>query len=99
MRARDGRPGARASADFGDPPSRSEEFVHIARVQQSLEDELAGIANRILICDTNAFATCFWHERYMGFWSDEVEALSRGRCDLYLLTGDEIPFVQDGVRD
>ena len=23
----------------------------------------------------------------------------RGRCDLYLLTGDEIPFVQDGLRD
>ena len=21
------------------------------------------------------------------------------RCDLYLLTGDEIPFVQDGLRD
>jgi HTH-type transcriptional repressor of NAD biosynthesis genes len=23
----------------------------------------------------------------------------RSRCDLYLLTGDEMPFVQDGLRD
>jgi nicotinamide riboside kinase len=29
-----------------------------------------------------------------------VEAIAQqGRCDLYLLTGDEIPFVQDGLRD
>ena len=27
------------------------------------------------------------------------EIARRGRCDLYLLTGDEIPFVQDGLRD
>ena len=24
---------------------------------------------------------------------------NRGRTNLYLLTGDEIPFVQDGLRD
>jgi nicotinamide riboside kinase len=36
----------------------------------------------------------------MGFDSAAVEAIARrGRCDLYLLTGDEIPFVQDGLRD
>jgi nicotinamide riboside kinase len=29
-----------------------------------------------------------------------VERLAaQRRCDLYLLTGDEIPFVQDGLRD
>jgi HTH-type transcriptional repressor of NAD biosynthesis genes len=29
-----------------------------------------------------------------------VDALAEGRrADLYLLTGDEIPFVQDGLRD
>ena len=29
-----------------------------------------------------------------------VEEISRhGKCDLYLLTGEEIPFVQDGLRD
>jgi nicotinamide riboside kinase len=36
----------------------------------------------------------------MGVHSQAVEKIARaGRCDLYLLTGDEIPFVQDGLRD
>ncbi len=36
----------------------------------------------------------------MGAHSAEVAAIaSQGRCDWYLLTGDEIPFVQDGFRD
>jgi HTH-type transcriptional regulator, transcriptional repressor of NAD biosynthesis genes len=41
-----------------------------------------------------------WHRRYMGNQSAAVEEIAnQGRCDLYLLTGDEIPFVQDGLRD
>lgn len=76
------------------------EFVHIAEQQTRMEDTAAREANRLLICDTNAFATVLWHRRYMGFHSKLVEDIAnRGRCDLYLLTGDEIPFVQDGLRD
>jgi len=79
---------------------RSEEFVQIAKEQLRREDEAARQANRVLICDTNAFATMLWHRRYMGSHSSEVEEIARqGKCDLYLLTGDEIPFVQDGLRD
>ena len=79
---------------------RTEEFVHIAAEQACREDAAACKANRILICDTNAFATVLWHRRYMGAHSSDVETVaSKGRCDLYLLTGDEIPFVQDGLRD
>lgn len=79
---------------------RSDEFVHIAREQLRREDEAARSANRILICDTDAFATMLWHERYMGVHSDAVEAIANERChDLYIVTGDEIPFVQDGLRD
>jgi len=78
----------------------SAEFVHIAQEQARREDAAARHANRVLVCDTNAFATVLWHRRYMGEHSPEVEAVARaGRCDLYLLTGDEIPFVQDGLRD
>lgn len=76
------------------------EFVHIAEEQTRREEAAARRANRVLICDTNAFATGLWHRRYVGGRSAEVEAVAaRGRCDLYLLTGDEIPFVQDGLRD
>jgi HTH-type transcriptional repressor of NAD biosynthesis genes len=79
---------------------KTEEFVFIAEQQNRMEDELAKTCNKILVCDTNSFATCLWHERYMGFWSPEVEALAANRkCDMYFLTCPDIPFVQDGTRD
>lgn len=79
---------------------RSDEFAVIAEEQQRREDAAACQADRLVICDTNAFATILWHRRYMGGHSQAVEKIARaGRCDLYLLTGDEIPFVQDGLRD
>lgn len=83
-----------------DPDWRTEEFLMIAEEQTRREDASARLANRVLICDTNALATMIWHRRYMGSHSPAVEAVvRRGSCDLYLLTGDEIPFVQDGLRD
>ena len=79
---------------------KTEEFAHIATVQNTVENELARKSNRLLICDTDAFATRLWHERYMGFLSPELEALvNTQNKSLYILTGDEIPFVQDGTRD
>src|SRR3954463_1716704 len=48
---------------------RSEEFVHIALQQQEDEDRLAADASRVLVCDTDALATCIWHQRYLGTWS------------------------------
>lgn len=79
---------------------RTEEFTAIAEEQMRREDAAACRANRVLICDTNAFATVLWHRRYLGGHSRAVEEIARRtRCDLYLLTGDEIPFVQDGLRD
>jgi NadR type nicotinamide-nucleotide adenylyltransferase len=76
------------------------EFTAIATEQARREDEAARSANRVLICDTDVFATGVWHERYVGGRSPDVDAMAAGRrADLYLLTGDEIPFVQDGLRD
>lgn len=87
------------AADY-DGVWQSEEFVHIAREQAKREDEAARSANRLLICDTDPFATTLWHIRYTGQRNAEVEEIARSRhYDLYLLTGDEIPFVQDGLRD
>lgn len=78
----------------------SVEFEHIALMQNNIENALAEISNGLLICDTNAFATGIWHERYLGYRSDRVEEIAK-QCavDLYIVTGDEIPFVQDGTRD
>ena len=75
-------------------------FAHIAREQGRREDEAAKRAHKLLFCDTNAYATQFWHERYLGFWSPQLEQIAaRCRADFYILTGAEIPFVQDGWRD
>lgn len=82
------------------PAFTSDEFVTIASEQQRREDELARSANKVLICDTNAFATGTWHERYMGFRSPAVDAIGAAdKVDLYLLTEPDFPFVQDGFRD
>ena len=77
----------------------SDEFTFIATEQVRMEDALARIANRVLICDTDAFATAIWHERYLGKPSAEVLAIARRACDLYILTDVDTPFVADDIRD
>jgi NadR type nicotinamide-nucleotide adenylyltransferase len=78
----------------------SDEFMHIAEMQNRMEDWLANVANRILFCDTDAFATNLWHERYMGSLLPELEPFIADRkYDLYLLTDVDIPYVQDTIRD
>ena len=77
-----------------------EEFIHIAQTQQEMERQVAAASDGVIICDTNAFATSVWQERYMGHATKEVVAIAENdRSDFYIVTGDEIPFVQDGTRD
>lgn len=84
----------------GDHIWQTHEFLEIAREQTRREDAAARASDRLVICDTNAFATVQWHRRYMGFHCETLEQFAtQCRADLYLLTGDEIPFVQDGLRD
>jgi len=86
----------------GDSVWRTTEFLEIAREQKRREDAAAREADRLLICDTNPFATILWHRRYVGGGNPapELEDFARScQVDLYILTGDEIPFVQDGLRD
>ncbi len=79
----------------------SEEFTHIAQVQCERENEAARQANKVLMCDTDAFATSIWHRRYLHEPSPAVEAIvaAHRRPDLYLLTDVNTPFEQDGTRD
>ena len=42
------------------------DFAMIARRQQRDEDRAALTSGPILVCDTDALATCIWQERYMG---------------------------------
>lgn len=76
------------------------DFVHIAQRQQGDEDAAAGWGGRLLICDTDAMATAIWHERYLGVRSSHVDRIAASRSyALYVLTSDDIPFIQDGTRD
>ncbi len=79
----------------------TEEFVEIAREQARREAAAARAGAPVLVCDTDAFATGIWHERYRGERSETVEALgATAPFHLYLLTHhDDVPFEQDGLRD
>jgi NadR type nicotinamide-nucleotide adenylyltransferase len=99
--------GARArAAPEGRPPPGLEDLVWpsgdfelIAARQNALEDAAARAGGPVLVCDTDAFATGIWHERYVGRRSPAVEAHARTAA-FYLLTDpDDVPFTQDGLRD
>jgi NadR type nicotinamide-nucleotide adenylyltransferase len=80
----------------------SAEFEEIARVQQDRENIAARASGAVLICDTDAFATAIWHERYTGSHSDSVAAIAASvhARRAYILTDwREVPFEQDGLRD
>lgn len=82
-------------------PWRSDEFDLIVDRQIALEhDALRLVPRPLLVCDTDVLATALWHERYVGEPAPRILARADAhRPALYLLTGDEIPFVQDGTRD
>jgi len=83
-------------------PWDEEDFVAIAGTQNRLEDEAARSGSPVLVCDTDALATCLWHERYLGTWSPRVAEIARSVPPraLYLLTSHEgVDFEDDGLRD
>ncbi len=77
-----------------------DDFYAIGRLQQHYESEIAARSDGIIVCDTNAVATELWQKRYMGKTTQVMKELAtHDKADLYIITGDEIPFVQDGIRD
>ena len=77
-----------------------EDFYRIGRLQQDYQDAMAELSDGVVVYDTNAVATEVWQRRYMKRTTPEMEAIgSQEKVDLYIITGDEIPFVQDGIRD
>ncbi|MDT3345895.1 AAA family ATPase [Microbacterium aquilitoris] len=84
-----------------DAPWRSDEFDLVVDRQMAMEDAaLRRVRTPVLVCDTDVLATALWHERYVGRPAPGIRRRAEGhRPALYVLTGDEIPFVQDGMRD
>ena len=79
----------------------SADFVHIAERQTRDIEAAARGDHAIVVSDTDARATAIWHERYVGSPAPSyvVDLASAAPPSLYILTADEIPFVQDGYRD
>lgn len=77
------------------------DFVEITLEQNRREELAARRGGPVLLCDTDAFATGIWHERYVGRRAPEVESHGLlGPRRFYLLTHpDDVPFVDDGARD
>ena len=77
------------------------DFVHIAQMQNSMEDSAAREGGPILICDTDSFATAIWHERYVGSVSREVIRLAEDSPKALTIVTDHegVAFEQDGLRD
>jgi NadR type nicotinamide-nucleotide adenylyltransferase len=100
---------ARARAAWaGTPPPPVEalawdspDFLAIGRVQAAREEAAARAGGPILVCDTDAFATGVWHERYLGRRSAEVESVGEtaGHALYWLTHPEDVPFAQDGLRD
>jgi nicotinamide riboside kinase len=95
---RDGAP----LPQLGDLRWNEDEFVAIAARQTAIEDAAARFGGPVLVCDTDAWATNVWHERYIGYESEPVKAIAAKlpRRALYLLTDHRgVPFEDDGLRD
>ncbi|WP_199551269.1 AAA family ATPase [Streptomyces sp. N35] len=89
---------ANPGAEWAEVAFASEEFPVIAREQRRREDAAARLGSPVLFCDTDAFATTVWHERYMG-GSYPVEPEPAGQ-HLWLLTDHEgVAFEDDGLRE
>jgi HTH-type transcriptional repressor of NAD biosynthesis genes len=72
-----GREYSALKQERGETEWTTEEFVHIAAVQNEREDLAAREANRVLICDTNAFATWLWHRRYTARDDEAIRVFGR----------------------
>lgn len=78
----------------------AEMFRLFVRGQAASEQALARQANRILICDSDAFTTALYHELYIGGRPGWIMEEARRRSyDLYLLADpDSTPYIADNQR-
>lgn len=82
------------------PPCEEGDIPVIARGQMASEDEAARGANRLLVCDTDLYATRLYAEEFFGRCPTWIrEAASKRRADLHLLLDADVPWVSDPQRD
>ena len=79
---------------------KAEDMLHIARGQIALEHSLLHGAKRLLISDTDVWATTLWSKwLFNGKCDNEIIKLAQQtQYDLYLLTKPDISWKEDDVR-
>jgi len=78
------------------------DFSTVVDRQAADEERLARDGGPVLVCDTDAFATVVWQERYLGASTAEVrdQVAQLPPRALYILTDHvDVPFADDGLRD
>ena len=73
--------------------------------QNEMEYNCQQVSKEFLICDNDSFALTIWCERYLGKYYQEIYKIYEDAKHLnnfekiYILTKQNVPFVQDGYRD
>jgi len=78
-----------------------EDLPTIAQGQMDLENEALKSASKVLFCDTNILVTQIWSETHFDGYCDPkiIAAVNQVHYDLYLLTGVDVPWEADDLRD
>jgi len=86
--------------DRGEGECVPEDLLPIAVGQMKLENDLAKKSNKVLFCDTDLLVTMVYSEIYYGETDPILEkAATTTKYDLYILTGTDVPWVADDLRD
>ena len=78
-----------------------EDLITIAHGQLAAENAALKNASKFLFCDTNILVTKVWSETHFNGYCDPVimDCSKKFNYDLYLLTGIDVPWVKDDLRD
>jgi NadR type nicotinamide-nucleotide adenylyltransferase len=75
---------------------REDDLMLIGEAQQAMIEAARPWANRLLIADTDALMTAAWSQMMIGYMPDQL--ICHRKADLYLMLGNDAPFVDDGTR-
>jgi NadR type nicotinamide-nucleotide adenylyltransferase len=83
-----------------DRPYNAGDLPRIAAGQLSMEDQMAALANKVLICDTDLHVIKIWSLFKYGYCDQKIlDAIADRKYDLYLLTYIDIPWEFDPQRE
>ena len=81
-------------------PYTQQDLLEIACGQLAAEDAALHQANKLLLCDTDLYVIKVWSEHRFGDCPAKVlEQIATRQYDLYLLTGIDLPWQDDPLRE